>query len=249
VRAAERLRAAVAELKFSAPVSHVYNPLEYAWRPHELYLRRFGGGPKRVVFLGMNPGPFGMAQTGVPFGEVAAVRDWLRIEAPVGRPRCEHPRRPVTGFACHRSEVSGRRLWGLLAVRFSTPEQFALEHIVLNYCPLVFIESGGRNRTPDKLPAAEKAALFAACDEHLQAAAKALKPEWLIAIGDFAFQRAARVFGDGTPRLGRILHPSPASPAANRDWPGLATRQLEGLGIWPRRAQARKPRDDCKTQS
>ena len=36
---------------------------------------------KRVVFLGMNPGPFGMAQVGVPFGEVAAVRDWLRIDA------------------------------------------------------------------------------------------------------------------------------------------------------------------------
>ena len=233
LRAAARLRAAVDGLKFSAPVSHVYNPLAYAWAPHELYLRRFGAKPKRFVFLGMNPGPFGMAQTGVPFGEVAAVRDWLGIEGPVHKPPREHPRRPITGFACQRSEVSGRRFWGLLADRFQTAERFAADHLVLNYCPLIFLEDGGRNRTPDKLPAAEREALFAACDEHLRAAVKALEPEWLIGIGDFAFKRAEHVFGQGGPRLGRILHPSPASPAANRGWPALATRQLQSLGIWP----------------
>ena len=77
--AARRLRADTGRLRFAAPVTHVYNPLVYAWAPHEAYLRRFGGARKRVVFLGMNPGPFGMAQTGVPFGEIAAVRGWLRI--------------------------------------------------------------------------------------------------------------------------------------------------------------------------
>ena len=165
-------------------------PSLYAWAPHAAYLRKFGATSKRVVFLGMNPGPFGMAQTGVPFGEVAAVRDWLQIECPVGKPEREHPRRPVTGFACPRSEVSGRRLWGLFAERFRTPEQFFAEHIVMNYCPLAFLENGGRNRTPDKLPASEKASLFAACDRHLRAIVVALQPEWLIGIGDFAAKRA-----------------------------------------------------------
>ena len=61
----------VQTLDFSGPVTHVYNPLEYARAPHEAYLERWGRGPKRVVLLGMNPGPFGMAQTGVPFGDVA----------------------------------------------------------------------------------------------------------------------------------------------------------------------------------
>ena len=138
----------------------------------------------------------------------------------------------MTGFACARSEVSGRRLWGLFAERFATPKRFFAEHIVMNYCPLAFLESSGRNRTPDKLPPSEKAALFAACDRHLQAIVAALQPEWLIGVGAFAVKRAEQVFPSGPLRLGQILHPSPASPAANRDWKGLATRQLEKLGVW-----------------
>ena len=198
IAAARRLRAETSRLRFRAPVTHVYNPLVYAWAPHEAYLRKFGAARKRVVFLGMNPGPFGMAQTGVPFGEVAAVRDWLKIECPVGKPEREHPRRPVVGFACARSEVSGRRLWGLFAERFRTPEQFFAGHIVMNYCPLAFLESGGRNRTPDKLPPSEKAALFAACDRHLREIVAVLQPEWLVGVGDFAARRAEHVFPDGS---------------------------------------------------
>lgn len=238
IAAARRLRAETGRLRFAAPVTHVYNPLAYAWAPHEAYLGKFGGTRKRVVFLGMNPGPFGMAQTGVPFGEVAAVRDWLKIEYPVGKPEREHPRRPVAGFACARSEVSGRRLWGLFAERFGVPEQFFAEHLVMNYCPLAFLEDGGRNCTPDKLPACEKAALFAACDRHLQAIVAALQPEWLIGVGDFATKRAEFLFPDGPLKIGRILHPSPASPAANRDWKGLVTRQLEQLGVWTRATES-----------
>ena len=138
VRAAKSLSVAVEHLKFKTPVTHVYNPLDYAWGAHEIYLRRCGRARKRVLFLGMNPGPFGMAQTGVPFGEVNAVRDWLRIEAPIGKPPREHPKRPVEGFACARSEVSGRRLWSLFAERFGRAEDFFADHFVVNYCPLAF---------------------------------------------------------------------------------------------------------------
>jgi single-strand selective monofunctional uracil DNA glycosylase len=219
-------------LKFRPPVTYVYNPLVYAWAPYEAYLRKSSVTPKRIVFLGMNPGPFGMVQTGVPFGEVAAVRDWLKIEGPVGKPGREHPQRLVTGFACARSEVSGRRLWGLFAERFGTPERFFAEHIVMNYCPLAFLENRGRNRTPDKLPASERAALFAACDRHLRAVVTALQPEWLVGVGDFAARRGQLLLPQSALKVGRILHPSPASPAANRNWKGLATRQLEELGVW-----------------
>ena len=229
---AQRLRDAVGKLAFGPPVSHVYNPLEYAWPAHEAYLRRYAAGPKRVLFLGMNPGPFGMTQTGVPFGEVAAVRDWLRIQAPIGRPPGEHPKRPVSGFDCPRSEVSGRRVWGLFRDVFGRPENFFREHLVANYCPLVFLEESGRNRTPDKLAPAERAALFALCDEHLRETVRVLEPEWLVGIGDFAAKRAAEIFANGEVKIGRILHPSPANPTANRDWAGMATQQLRDLGVW-----------------
>jgi single-strand selective monofunctional uracil DNA glycosylase len=232
IDSAKRLREAVARLRFAPPVAYVYNPLDYAWAAHEAYLRRYGGASKRVIFLGMNPGPFGMVQTGVPFGEISAVRDWLGIEEKIGRPPAEHPKRPVLGFDCPRGEVSGRRLWGLFAKSFDSAKKFSREHLVMNYCPLAFIESTGRNRTPDKLPSSERAALLEVCDEHLREAVRILKPEWLVGIGDFAAKRAQEVFPNGTVKLGRILHPSPASPAANRDWAGVVERQLRELGIW-----------------
>jgi single-strand selective monofunctional uracil DNA glycosylase len=233
IAAARRLRDAVDKLTFAAPIAHVYNPLRYAWRAHELYLRRFANTPKRVLFLGMNPGPFGMAQTGVPFGQVAAVRDWLGITEKIDRPPHEHPKRPVTGFDCQRSEVSGERLWGLFAKRFGTPEKFFRDHLVVNYCPLAFLKESGRNRTPDKLPPREREALFAVCDAHLQESIRILKPEWVIGVGEFAVQRAREVVGsDSSPRLGRILHPSPACPASNKDWAGAVTAQLRELGVW-----------------
>src|SRR5688572_7475748 len=98
IAAARQLARAADRLRFRAPVAHTYNPLRYAWRAHESYLERFGGGRKQVVFVGMNPGPFGMAQTGVPFGEISAVRDWLGIQNGVTPPRVQHPKRPITGF-------------------------------------------------------------------------------------------------------------------------------------------------------
>ncbi|KAI5915536.1 uracil-DNA glycosylase family protein [Thauera sp. 2A1] len=235
VAAARELSAAVDGLRFTAPVTHVYNPLDYAWKVHEHYLRRYGEGRKRVVFIGMNPGPFGMAQIGVPFGEIATARDWLGLEGPVGQPAQANPKRPVQGFDCPRSEVSGQRLWGLFRDRFGTPEAFFAEHFVSNYCPLAFFEDG-RNLTPDKLPATEQRPLLAACDAHLRAVVHTLQPEWVIGIGAWAEKRAAEALA-GMPetpslRFGRVLHPSPASPAANRGWAEAATRQLTELGVW-----------------
>lgn len=232
IAAAAELRDAVDHLAFAPPVTHVYNPLRYAWRSHEIYLRRFGHGRKRVLFLGMNPGPFGMAQTGVPFGEIAAVRDWMGIATPVDRPTNEHPARPVEGFACRRSEVSGRRLWGLFARRFSRADDFFAEHFVVNYCPLAFLEESGRNRTPDRLPAMELTALHGLCDAHLRSVVGILQPEWLIGVGGFAEKRFREALGKGGFKIGTILHPSPASPAANRGWEAAAERQLQDLAVW-----------------
>ena len=233
VLATQALKKELQALRFGPPVACVYNPLDYAWNLHRQWLERFGRGKKEVLLLGMNPGPFGMAQTGVPFGEVTAARDWLGVRAEVRRPANEHPKRPVQGFECPRREVSGERLWGLFAQRFGTPEKFFREHFVVNYCPLVFMSATGANLTPDKLPARETVPLFAACDEHLRRVVELLKPEWLVGVGGFAHGKLAALIGDqSAPRLAQILHPSPASPAANRGWAAAVTKQLETYGVW-----------------
>jgi single-strand selective monofunctional uracil DNA glycosylase len=237
--AARELSRALAALRFAPPVAHVYDPLQYAWAPYQAYVTRYGATRKRVVLLGMNPGPFGMMQTGVPFGEVAAVRDWMGVRAPVERPPLEHAKRPISGFECTRSEVSGRRLWGWAALRFGPADAFFDQWFVLNYCPLVFLEASGRNFTPDRLPAAERRAVTDACDRHLAAALSALAPEWAIGIGGFAERCLRSVLeGDGVDsalarriRVAQILHPSPASPAANRGWTDAVDRTLAQLGV------------------
>lgn len=232
--AAHALSAALNDLKFSAPVTHVYNPLDYAGAAHDQYLELWGAeSPRRVIFLGMNPGPFGMVQVGVPFGEVSIVHEWLRINAPIRQPLDMNPKRPIEGWACTRSEVSGRRLWGLFQERFGTPEKFFAEHFVANYCPLAFFD-GGRNVTPDKLAAAEMAPVIAACDAHLRLLVETMQPEWLIGVGAYAQAQAERALATSAhqPRIGRVLHPSPASPAANRGWAAAATQQLLEQGVW-----------------
>jgi single-strand selective monofunctional uracil DNA glycosylase len=220
-----------ASLSFAAPITHVYNPLEYAWAPHAMYLERYGAGPKEVLLVGMNPGPFGMAQTGVPFGDVAMVRDWLRIRGRVGHPAVEHPKRPVEGFACARGEVSGKRFWGWARDRFQRPERFFTRFFVWNYCPLCFMESSGRNFTPDKLPPGVRARLHAVCDSALVEVVRVLRPKYVLGVGGYSEQRARTCFGGCGIVIGRVPHPSPASPAANRGWERLMDEALSRLAI------------------
>lgn len=225
------LSADVGRLSFGLPVTHVYNPLEYARNPVGQYLDLAGSTPKRAVFLGMNPGPYGMVQTGVPFGTVGLVREWLGIDGPVGKPAVENPKRPVLGFGCAREEVSGTRFWGWAREHFGRPERFFERFFVANYCPLVFMEESGRNRTPDKLAAAERRELFRICDEALTRVIDVLQPEIVIGVGKFAEDRAKSVLSGRRLRIGRVLHPSPASPVANRGWAEQAEAQLAELGV------------------
>ena len=231
VAISRELSAAVDALTFAPPVTHVYNPLDYARRSHEAYLTRYGAGRRRILLVGMNPGPFGMAQTGVPFGDVTMVRDFLGIEAPVERPRLAHAKRTIQGFACGRSEVSGTRLWGWVRDRFGEPDRFFRNFFVANYCPLVFMEQSGRNRTPDKLPPGERTPLFAACDHALRRIVEEMRPDVVIGVGGFAERRAHEALPRFEGVIGTILHPSPASPLANRDWAAQADRALRALGV------------------
>jgi single-strand selective monofunctional uracil DNA glycosylase len=205
----------------------------YAWEVHREYIERFGQGTRRVVFFGMNPGPWGMLQTGVPFGDVPSVRDWLGLSGRILQPSAEHPRRPILGWDCERREVSGTRLWGLFADRFGTPKRFFADHFVGNYCPLGFLAESGANVTPDKIRSDERGPLLQVCDKHLGRTIDTLAPTWVVGVGAFARKRLEKVCAarPGV-RVAHILHPSPASPAANRGWAEKATAQLTEQGVW-----------------
>ena len=232
VAISRRLARETGRLAFAPPVAHVYAPLDYAREPHERYLALASRGIDALL-VGMNPGPFGMAQTGVPFGEIAAAREYLRIEGRVRAPQGLHPKRPVEGFACTRSEVSGQRFWGLFAREFPDRDACFRRIFVWNFCPLAFVSESGANLTPDKLPAAERAAIEAPCDAALRAIAAELSPRLVIGVGAFARAAAERALRDAPPPAGfaQVLHPSPASPAANRGWEPQARAELARLGV------------------
>jgi len=227
-----KLRRQLGSLSFTAPVAHVYSPLYYAWEPHRRYLESYGSNRKRVLFVGMNPGPFGMVQTGIPFGEIKAVRDWMRISGLVNQPPGQHPRRPILGFECKRTEISGARLWGLFARRYPNAPDFFSEQFVLNYCPLAFLSTSGSNLTPDKLLRSEREAMEEICSRHLKTFISILAPEIAIGIGGFAAAHLRKVTSELGIRVEQILHPSPACPASNDDWAGKVERHLRKLGVW-----------------
>jgi single-strand selective monofunctional uracil DNA glycosylase len=221
----------LSRLSFRPPVAYVYNPTDYAREPLALYFEKFAQASKKVVLVGMNPGPWGMLQTGVPFGEVSIVKNWMGIDGIVSQPERLHPKRSVEGFSCTRSEVSGSRLWGWARDRFGPAEQFFRDFFVVNYCPLAFFDEGGKNITPDKLKKADRGELYALCDKALRDSVRSLTPELVIGIGRFAYDRSVAALEEMDVRMGRVTHPSPANPAANRGWAAIVERELTELGI------------------
>ena len=237
---------ALTQLKLTTPsLGWVTHPLRYARAGHVAYMERFGGDTaRRVLFVGMNPGPWGMAQTGVPFGDVVMVRDWMGLQAVIEQPEAPCPRRPVQGFALTRREGSGKRLWGWAASRFGQASSFFAQAFVWCYCPMLFLASErARNITPDQLLKQDQAAIFGPCDVMLDALLEHLQPQVVVGIGRFAHGRAAQVIrarpAQRQPQLGLILHPSPANPQANQGWEQTIEAQLVamGLGDWLATAQ------------
>lgn len=227
------LNALLRQLSFSEPVRYIYNPLEYAWDTHRCYVEKYCGGDQSILFLGMNPGPFGMAQTGVPFGEVKSVRDWLKITGEVGHPNDEHPKRRITGLSCTQSEVSGARFWGFFRKLCGEPELFFRHCFVHNLCPLIFISASGKNLTPPELPARERDALLALCDSALCQAVEALGISMVIGVGRVAEQRARKALcaAGMHVRVEGIMHPSPRNPLANKGWEAVARAKLAELDV------------------
>ncbi|PSN56774.1 hypothetical protein C0J52_02685, partial [Blattella germanica] len=190
-------------LHFSSPIEFIYNPLEYAYDLHSKFVHRFCNSPKIILFLGMNPGPWGMSQTGIPFGEIQVVKEWLKLSGTVGHPVKEHPSRQVLGLDCKRSEISGKKFWGFFQNLCGEPETFFQHSFVYNYCPFAFMTETGKNITPAELKISERQAINEICDEALCDVLRLLEVEIIIAIGRFAETRAAKAV-KGTELEGKI---------------------------------------------
>lgn len=215
-----------------------YFPLEYAGEVHREYLRRFGKRPKRSLFVGMNPGPWGMGQTGVPFADPEIAGEWMGLRnVPITIPQQQFEKRPIRGWESGRKEGSGQRLFGFFRERFGSLENFFEENFVINYCPVIMFTDAGKNLTPADLPRAKREKIFRECDPYLAYLIEFYRPAVLVGIGKFAFERivAATATINFECSTDWIPHPSPASPIATRDggryWKKLVGEKLEQLGV------------------
>lgn len=221
-------------LKFDSFDGYIYNPLDYAWENHKEFMEKYIRKNPKALFLGMNPGPFGMMQTGVPFGEITAVLDYLKLKNKIEKPLKEHPARPVEGLEIKRSEISGLRFWGLAKSVYPNPEDFAKDFAVMNYCPLGFLSSvsTAKNITPDKLAKDERNALYNLCDEYIKFVIDYLNPHYLIGVGKFAREKLEKVNDSSKRIVTSIIHPSPGNPQANNGWQEKTIAKLKELDLW-----------------
>ncbi|RJU87246.1 MAG: single-stranded DNA-binding protein [Candidatus Poseidoniales archaeon] len=227
-RAAARLRDDAEELarrmESEGVADCVYNPLMYAWDIHEEFIRISGGSGAKTILMGMNPGPHGMGQMGIPFAATSVVRDLLGISGiDVSKPAISHSRRPVNGLVHPKEEVSGTRLWGLLQDRYGDAEQIFQNVFIVNHCPLMILQGPrGTNVTPNNISGPVVRDLLERCDQHLMEVVIALGAEQVVGIGKYAEKRAKVALGEMGIRVRTCWHPSPASPLANRnggkDW-------------------------------
>ncbi|CAH0690088.1 unnamed protein product [Spodoptera exigua] len=187
---ADELNLSLEQFQLPKKVEVVYNPTIYAREPFEMYVRKYCNTPKPILFFGMNPGPFGMSQTGVPFGEIESVRDWLGITGQVGKPPVEIRGREVLGFQCKKTEASGKKFWGLFKNLCITPENFFRSSFVYNYLPQQWMTRSGSNLTPGECKKAEVEVLYRICDPVFHKVLELYEVEIIVAIGKFCETRA-----------------------------------------------------------
>ncbi|XP_059053181.1 single-strand selective monofunctional uracil DNA glycosylase-like isoform X1 [Achroia grisella] len=230
----DQLNVNLEKLQLPNSVQCIYNPTIYARNTFEQYVRKYCNTKKKVMFFGMNPGPWGMSQTGVPFGEVASVRDWLHIIGPVGKPPTELSNRQVNGFNCKRPEISGKRFWGLFKKICRNPENFFHSSFVYNYLPQQWMKNSGANVTPGEFSASDMRPLYAICDPIFVKVLEIYEVETIIAVGKFCEKRAQKAIKQYLPnatiQIFYLPHPSPRS-VNNTNWEEKAENCLKNFNI------------------
>jgi len=193
-----------------------------------------------VLVVGMNPGPHGMAQTGVPFTD-----PWIVDELDLQAPRADVPPAdiPAVGSWRHRShrargvlgskrEESAKRLWPLLreicapyaAVGPSADKiaeatrRVCNEVLLVNALPICWLDPAGKNVSAEQVekraPAQVREGLRDLVNEWLQAVADILRPAAVIGVGRWAREFVTDLDVDHfveIPFRDGIKHPSPSA--------------------------------------
>lgn len=219
------------ELQFPKNITHIYNPIVYALNLHCQYIKKFLNGKKKVMLIGMNPGPNGMVQNGVPFGNTNTVKNLMKIQGQVDQPPSLNPKRPVTGLSCTTEEPSGVRIWNLLQKLAGSLEVFGEQCFLHNFCPLAFFDEQGKNITPSELKGKIKSTLRDICLKYLEKEIQLIQPEIIIAIGSYVGDSLRKlskqsIYVRTNIKILQLAHPSPRS-LNNNNWPEKATEFFE----------------------
>jgi single-strand selective monofunctional uracil DNA glycosylase len=168
----------------------VLDPSRYGERWHAPFRRLYPPRARPLLVFGLNPGPYGMAQTGIPFTDLKRLAQGLpRLAAELARSgeRLSLPGLAPSSlqpFLTRTFESSSVRVHRFLRLAHGSAERAFREVVFVNPCPLLFIDRAlGENRTPADLPRALRAGVDEARVEVVSVAVARLRARGAIVLG------------------------------------------------------------------
>jgi single-strand selective monofunctional uracil DNA glycosylase len=135
----------------------IWNPGLYAASWHALFRKEYPASAGCILVFGLNPGPYGMAQTGIPFTDLKRLREHLpRLAKGLERRGCSLAGvglapRSLRPYLSRTFESSAVRVYRFLSRGWGSAEDGWRSVVVANPCSLLFMDAAGENRTPADL--------------------------------------------------------------------------------------------------
>jgi len=129
----------------------VWNPALYALDIYQEYLTKFPPEPGAILALGLNPGPYGMAQTGIPFTDCRTASGALGMEMTIpGKAPDDLISRLKKANGKWRGtyERSSLGMYRFLILAWGDIKTAYRNWFVGNPCPLLFLDPERWNVTP-----------------------------------------------------------------------------------------------------
>ncbi|XP_073819638.1 uncharacterized protein isoform X2 [Musca autumnalis] len=215
---------------------HTYNPVVHAAEIHCNYLQKYLDSPKRILFVGMNPGRYGALQTGIPFGNITTVKIGMGLKGRITPTPGQRGKIRIRGLEAPEVEhdSSSTRFWRLISELFDGAENYLdllfEKCFVHNFCPLVFIDSDGLNVS---LPYIEpNPRLFAECRKTLGKQITLLKPDLIICIGKFVRSMLSKTRQAKGREILMIEHPSYKNYISADKWIEDAKEVFQSNGLF-----------------
>ena len=179
-----------------------------------------------IVALGLNPGKYGMSQTGIPFTDVTrAARVGIAIEPPGLAPASLRP-----FLKSYRVERSSASVYNLLDALWGGPAEGWRRLWAVAPCGLLFLEPDGTNVTPADARLARRDDVRELRLRVIRESVEAARPRGVLLLGQDVARVAADALGDVETLV--VDHPVARGPGRRGPawWAGVVAQAVRARG-------------------